>query len=554
MNKLNIANLLFFILVVATSVKSSTPINDNFSNAIFIYGSEGSITGSYIGATLETDEPQLGSVETVWYSWSASDSATYKFNIYGNHFFPIGIFTGNSVNSLSRVVSGIDNVCFDASAGCNYQIQVSGYIALTGMPYQIQVSEYQKVDEGEFVLNWQPSETYSDWILSYSDTNVYVDVWLASDLSAFSYEYSIINNDYHQTNNLGCIKRKYEELTDYSNGFSIEDKKNYKKVEKKPLGKVGENISIEDYNGKQILVYEAETKKLIVFIIKKDTFIKLGEQEIKDFDFAWFEGTEIYVMICDNTKEGLKVFDKKLKKEKWTELLAEGDLDIINKGLTARKVWKDNNLTITCKKKGKKNVSKHNLTEPFGYNLNYIIDKKGGVLYWLTETATMKTNSPLTYLDRKGKKVVDNLTMTDVGNIWTYENFDGKTLFIRKKDSNTIYTFYVYKLKGLEKLGQQVITIPQSGGISYTSFGKKVYIIPTYYKWDSGNNYAAYVFDKKLKKQQWEEDYANGNLSKIGKDTLQRCTTSTSGNTTTKSYKLFNKKGEIVTYIFTYIN
>lgn len=140
--------------------------------------------------------------------------------------------------------------------------------------------------------------------------------------------------------------------------------------------------------------------------------------------------------------------------------------------------------------------------------------------------------------------------MTDAGNVWMFYSFDGKTLYINRTITSSNYVFYAYKLKGLSKLGSRNISIPQSGWIKSTYFDKNVYIIPSYT--DTASKDAVYVFDKKLKKELWKENYAEGSVWKVGKDSLYRYTSSTSGSTVTKVYKLFNKKGEIVTYTFVY--
>jgi len=292
------------------------------------------------------------------------------------------------------------------------------------------------------------------------------------------------------------------------------------------------------------------SNKLYLFGIKKGVFVKVGEQTIVNFSSTSFEGKEIYVKTRDGSsypsKYGIQIFDKKLKKVKWSEALAKGSIEVIRKGLTARKVRTGDNLKITCRKKGKKVVAEHNLTEPSGSWIAYRFDKKGGILYWSQKD---DTNSPLTYLDRKGKIIVDNQSIPDVGNVWSLRGFDGKTFYVSKEVSPSNYVFYVYKLKGMKKLGQQNFDYPKTGRLPST-VNKKVYCFPYYY--GSETMYAVYVFDKKLKKMKWKEDYAEGRISKIGKDTLYRYTSSTVADTVTKVYRLFNKKGEIVTYTFVY--
>jgi len=146
--------------------------------------------------------------------------------------------------------------------------------------------------------------------------------------------------------------------------------------------------------------------------------------------------------------------------------------------------------------------------------------------------------------------VVDNKSMTDVGNVWNPRRFDGKTFYVSRSVTPSNYVYYAYKLKGLKPEGKQSIITPKSCSVN-SFYDKQVYIIPLYT--DTVTKYAAFVYDKKLKKEQWNElPYAEGLIWKVGKSTLYRYTSSTSGDTVTRVYKLFNKKGKIVTYTYMY--
>ncbi len=542
MKKLTITIAVFTVLVMATSAYSVAPANDMFADSIAISGANGTVSGNNIDATIETGEPDNGNDSTVWWKWTAPSSGACEFNTFASDYDTyLAVFKGNSVEALTLVAENDDSsnrqskVCFEVSSGQAYQVQVSGY-------------GYLHNNEGNIILNWQLGGPLSDWILDDSSTNIHYGVLLADDLSVFSYKHTEIDNDYHRTNNLGCKIRKTESMKIYSDGFTITDKKENKKVENKPLEGIENNTDIEDYNGKQVLTYDWDSKKLIVYGVKKDAFVRVGEQEIKNFYEAWFEGSEIYIYLdTDHGDEGLKVFDKKLKKEKWTEPLGFGYLYVVCKGLTMREIWTGNDVKIICRKKGKKDVSEYDLTAPPDYWPEFHIDKKGGVLYWIRQS---NTNSPITYLDRKGKKIIDNQSLTDVGNVWEHESSDGNTLYVSKEISPSNFVFYVYKLKGLKNLGQQNIDMPKSGSFN-TTVNKNVYVIPNYF--DGKRNYAVHVFDKKLKKEQWNLlPYAEGRIKRIGKDALYRYSSSKDGDTVTEVYKLFNKKGEIVTYTFVY--
>ncbi len=548
MTKLSVLITVFTLLISVTFAHSAAPANDMFTNQIIIAGSSGTITGINLEATIEIGEPQPGGFATIWWSWTAPASGGCEFNTCGSSFDTyLAIYTGASVDALSLIAENDDysscgdstqsKVCFDVTAGQTYQIQVSG--------------SYDN-ESGGVVLFWQLGGNLSDWILDSSETNIDFSVHLAYDSSALSYEYTPINNKYYRTNDLGCKTWRYDYLMSYPNGFSISDKNNNKKIENKPLEGIGNNSSVKDYNGKLILVYDRDSKKLIVNAVNKDTFVKFGEREINDFEAAEFNGSDIYVYTRDRSsspeKNGLQAFDKKLKKLKWSELPAEGNLHIINMGITAREIQVSNTVEITCKIKGRKIMSNHLLIEPPGTTLHYKVDKRGGVLYWIVKS---NTNYPLTYIDKKGKKVVDYQSPADAGVTWNLQSCDGKLLYISKEVSASNYIFYVYKIKELKKLGQQAIDLPRIGFASTAYFEKQAYIIPAYN--DSGYKYAAYVFDKKLKNSLWIDDYDYGMIWKLGKNTLVRRTSSTSGDIVTLVYKLFNKKGEIVTHTFNYV-
>jgi len=532
-----------FASIIITGIAFAAPANDMFVNRIAISGNTGSITGSNVDASLETGEPQPGGTGTVWWTWTASSSGGCQIDTCGSDFDTyLAVYTGSSVGSLTVVAENNDSDCGADSKLC---IETTA-----GQTYQIQVSGYWNADEGEVILNWQLGGTLSGWIFDYGSVYTNLDFLFAYDLSILSYKYVDIYSSYYRTNDLGCKIWKSEYTNDFPDGFSIEDKNNNKIVDKKTIDDIGTDTYIRDYNGKQFLFYDWGRKKLIVYNVKKGAFVKGGEQTIDNFSSAWFEGKEIYARIWHGSQYGLKVFDKNLKKEKWTVPLAEGWIEVIGKGLTCREVWTENNVKLTCIKKGKKVVSEHELTASLDSSLNYIVDQKGGVLYWTTKSGI---NSPLTYLDRKNRKVVDNKSMTDVGNVWDYHSFDGKILYVSKY-ANLKYTFYVYKLKGLSKLNQTDVIVQPNGWITYMSFGKKVYLIPAYYDLvpEYVDYYAAYVYDKKLKKEPWKGPYAEGRIRRIGKDTLVRYLSTTSGDTVTRVYKLFNKKGEIVIYTFIY--
>jgi Calx-beta domain/FG-GAP-like repeat len=121
-------------------------VNDNFVNRSTLSGNTTSAIGTNIGATGEVGEPDhdLSSspLNSVWWTWIAPVSGTATIDTIGSDFdTTLGIYTGNSVSSLTYVassddiVAGINRVSlvtFSAIAGTSYQIAVDGFSTYTG--------------------------------------------------------------------------------------------------------------------------------------------------------------------------------------------------------------------------------------------------------------------------------------------------------------------------------------------------------------------------------------------------------------------------------------
>ncbi len=117
--------------------------NDFFANRTLLQGSNGSISGSTVGATRESGEPYHWSSTggaSVWHKWTAPRSGLVTVDTAGSNFDTIlAVYTGTSVSALTRIVNNDDvgsslqsSVQFSAMAGVEYEIAVDGYGALTG--------------------------------------------------------------------------------------------------------------------------------------------------------------------------------------------------------------------------------------------------------------------------------------------------------------------------------------------------------------------------------------------------------------------------------------
>src|SRR5437879_10634727 len=129
------------------------PSNDAFANAQPLSGSAGSVTGSNAGASKESGEPNHAGDpggHSVWYRWTAPSSGSVTIDTLGSNFDTLlGVYTGNSVSSLTTIASNDDisstikqsRVSFTPMAGATYQIAVDGWNG----------------DAGNITLNWTQS-------------------------------------------------------------------------------------------------------------------------------------------------------------------------------------------------------------------------------------------------------------------------------------------------------------------------------------------------------------------------------------------------------------
>ena len=131
------------------------PANDAFVNASTLTGTNGSASGSTVGATEEPGEPDHAGNPggaSIWFSWQAPMNGTFSFDTVGSGFDTLlGVYTGSSVANLT-LVAGDDDigggsfqsaVQFAASAGTTYQIAVDGYRDQEG-----------NLEAGSVVLSW----------------------------------------------------------------------------------------------------------------------------------------------------------------------------------------------------------------------------------------------------------------------------------------------------------------------------------------------------------------------------------------------------------------
>jgi hypothetical protein len=120
------------------------PANDLFANRTTITGKTATVTGSNVGATKETGEPNHAGWpsggKSVWWTWTATASGTLKLDTNGTAFDALlAVYTGTSVSALTAVTNGSDRggtgfaaVSIAVTSGKTYQIAIDGYNAASG--------------------------------------------------------------------------------------------------------------------------------------------------------------------------------------------------------------------------------------------------------------------------------------------------------------------------------------------------------------------------------------------------------------------------------------
>ena len=133
------------VTTTVTVITPAAPANDNFANAAPITGTTASVTGTNLGATKETGEPNIAGNtggKSVWWSWTSPTSGTVALNTHGSNFDTLlGVFTGSSVSTLTTIAANDDDrahwtytsaLTFSATAGVTYDFAVDGYNAASG--------------------------------------------------------------------------------------------------------------------------------------------------------------------------------------------------------------------------------------------------------------------------------------------------------------------------------------------------------------------------------------------------------------------------------------
>ncbi len=125
-------------------------------------GSSGTLTGSNTAATPDTGEPAGiggGTVNSMWYSWTAPASGTAIFGTCNltaetttNFDTTLHVYTGAAANALTAITSNDDTTGCNSTVNGNYGSWVQ-FAATSGTTYRIRVDGYAN-NTGSYIMRW----------------------------------------------------------------------------------------------------------------------------------------------------------------------------------------------------------------------------------------------------------------------------------------------------------------------------------------------------------------------------------------------------------------
>ncbi|MFZ1814768.1 MAG: hypothetical protein WBO55_16105 [Rhizobiaceae bacterium] len=144
-----------FLLSWTFTPGSGPPPGDDFPG-ITLSGASGSVTGVNILATGQAGEPTTfggGSLNTIWYSWTAPFTGTATFetcSVTQTDFdTTLKAYTGAVITGLT-VTAQNDDACTGGAGGTASRVT---FTATSGVTYRIQVDGYGS-NSGNFLLTW----------------------------------------------------------------------------------------------------------------------------------------------------------------------------------------------------------------------------------------------------------------------------------------------------------------------------------------------------------------------------------------------------------------
>ena len=346
----------------------------------------------------------------------------------------------------------------------------------------------------------------------------------------------------------GLLVHLFDTVTSnrWKGSLTIFDKNNNKLVDEPHLGGYSDYI-ISSFTGKRLLQRTSEGLlsnqcKFILYKVTRKGLKKINEQIVNNAISATICKSFIPIFIFYPGSNGFTVFNNSFKKVLYTIPPQSAQMFVIpDKGIIVAHSLSASGITTKYYKHGKL-FAEHPLPVPPEGFYTIRIDPKCGLLYWLTIGPFLSpTNLPLTYVDAKGSKKCDNVSLPDAEVDWRSLFWNGKYLYILNQHAQSIV---VYKLtKTAVKIGEVV----EPDHFATTVDGSFAYL---FINDGCGNGLVA--FDCKLQKIKWSEPCSPGNIMYLGDGVFSRTLTVDNGMTGYDTTLTLIRKGKtIATHSFT---
>lgn len=130
---------------IVLNLNPSLVLNDAFSERVTLSGQTNQVTGSNLGASKESGEPNHGANaggRSIWWTWTAHLNAPVIVSTRNSTFdTALAVYTGTSLGSLALIGENDDSDPFNPAAG-----SVVAFQGVAGQTYQIAVDGYRSAD------------------------------------------------------------------------------------------------------------------------------------------------------------------------------------------------------------------------------------------------------------------------------------------------------------------------------------------------------------------------------------------------------------------------
>jgi len=248
---------------------------------------------------------------------------------------------------------------------------------------------------------------------------------------------------------------------------------------------------------------------------------------------------------------GVTAFNKQLRRQLWTVPIEDGMLANSDspKGILCRSANGLYTATATMYKKG---VALYTQTIPLppAPELGVVrtaSDDRAGLLFWTAQSAyqTYSTNGPVSYVNKKGRVVINAQNLPGGNAYWGFGASDGKLLYIMRPEGLTT-SVIAYKLGSplVERARQPFASLREI----WLTDGTVSILLRSANPPPPRNGLSQY--DKNLRREKWTNPLTRGDeLDYLGHGVFARTTYEPPG---TVIVNVFNKRGTIVYQTFTY--